>query len=181
MVQNRISIYNETNAPGCRVFCDAHAASGTVLDLCAQMAVTGRVRLLDFGNRCDMYYVARRLRYLTRDPVSAMENICLRRAFTCYQALSLAASLGRGGTEPVFVLDLCAPFLDENVPAREAERVLRRTAAELESVSKTLPVFVGIKPISNSASSRQHLPDILLPLLRPAEKGENLWAEPFRL
>lgn len=180
MERNIISNYSKVEGPGCRVFYDVHAASGAMLELCAQTAAREEVRVLDFGNRCDMYYAARCLRYLTRDPVSAMNNIHLQRAFTCYQALTLADSL-RNETRPVFVLDLCAPFLDENIPLRESERVFQRIVGQLAAAALRIPVFVGIKPIPQSLPVGHFLAEGLRPLsFQPPEK-EQIWAEPFNL
>ena len=121
---NDISNYNETFEPGCRVIYGPHAASGYLLGICAEIAVQRPLRLLDFGNRCDMYFTARQLRLLTLDPVRAMRNIRLQRAFTCYQALALLRQLEEPEPDmPVIILDLLAPFLDENIQPREIDRL----------------------------------------------------------
>ena len=108
--------YTTVFEPGCRILYGPHAAAGYLLSLASEAAVERPVHVLDFGNRCDMYFTARQLRLLTLDPVRAMRNIRLQRAFTCYQALALLREIETMEPEmPVFILDLLAPFLDENI------------------------------------------------------------------
>ena len=106
------------------------------------------VLLLDFGNRCDMYYVARQLRYLIRDPAAAMQNIRLQRAFTCYQALALLRQLETLEPEmPLFILDLLAPFLDENIRTNEVFRLFGEAVELLRCAMQTRLLLIGVKPV----------------------------------
>ena len=147
-LSNDISNYSTFYEPGCKVIYGPHAASAYLLCICAEIAVKHPLRILDFGNRCDMYFTARQLRQLTRDPVDAMKNIRLQRAFTCYQALSLLNQLDESdaGT-PVIILDLLAPFLDENIQPREIDRLFGRSIEQIRTAMQTHTILIGVKPI----------------------------------
>ncbi len=140
--------YTTVFEPGCKILYGSHAAAGYLLSLAAEAAVEWPVHLLDFGNRCDMYYAARQLRYLTRDPVRAMQNIRLQRAFTCYQALALLRQIETLEPEmPVFILDLLAPFLDENIKKNEIFRLFGEAVELLRCAMRSRPLLIGVKPV----------------------------------
>lgn len=144
-------------APGFHVFCGEHAAGGLLLKLCARFAVEGPVNVLDFGNRCDMYFTARELRVLTRDPVAAMQNIHLRRAFTCYQALTLLEKRDVVPGTPLLILDLLPLFLDDNIQQKEAERLFYSSLYHISKLSQDNAIFIGVKPLPRIASARSGL------------------------
>lgn len=144
---NYISNYNTVFKSGCQVICGPHAVSGHLLKICAEISVRNPVRILDFGNRCDMYFTARQLRCLTRDPAAAMQNIRLQRAFTCYQALSLLQQLDRSETDiPVIILDMLSPFLDENIQTNEINRLFREVLRQIRSSAQNRMLLIGVKP-----------------------------------
>lgn len=140
--------YTTVFEPGCRILYGQHAAAGYLLSLASETAVERPVHLLDFGNRCDMYYAARKLRYLTRDPAAAMQNIRLQRAFTCYQALALLREIEKMEPGlPVFILDLLAPFLDENIKTGEIFRLFGEAVEQLRYALQIRPLLIGVKPV----------------------------------
>ena len=180
---NDISNYNETFEPGCRVIYGPHAASGYLLGICAEIAVQRPLRLLDFGNRCDMYFTARQLRLLTNDPVRAMRNIRLQRAFTCYQALALLRQLEEPEPDmPVIILDLLAPFLDENIQPREIDRLFGASVEQIRGAMQIRPLLIGVKPVPQRlARTRMGLLKWLtneFGLLRLSESGHAELPEP---
>lgn len=158
-LSNGFSNYSTLSENGCQVFCGAHAASAHLLSICAKTAAEQPLRLLDFGNRCDMYFAARQLRTLTRDPAAAMKNIRLQRAFTCYQAQSLLRQLDPFETDmPVFILDMLAPFLDENIKTTEIARLFRDACDRIRVIQKTRRILIGVKPLpKRSAPERMFL------------------------
>ena len=179
---NYISNYTTIFESGCKVICGPHAASGYLLNVCAEIAVQRPLRLLDFGNRCDMYYAARQLRMLTRDPVNAMRNIRLQRAFTCYQALSLLRQLEEPEPDmPVILLDLLAPFLDENIQPREIDRLFKASVEQIQSAAQTRLLLIGVKPIPQIIPQRMGLMRWLendFGVLQLSEGGSVLMPEP---
>jgi hypothetical protein len=67
-----------------------HAAAEAMLALTAHLARRGPLRVLDGGNRFNVYRVARFLRPQSGADLSgALERIQVARAFTCYQMLGL--------------------------------------------------------------------------------------------
>ena len=145
---NHLSKYTTVFETGCKILYGPHAAAGYLLSITAEIAVRQPMHLLDFGNRCDMYYIARQLRYLTRDPAAALQNIRLQRAFTCYQALALLRQIsGMEAGLPVVILDLLSPFLDENIKTAEIFRIYAEVTELLRDAMQVRPVLVGVKPV----------------------------------
>lgn len=149
MIKNYlINKYITVFEPGCRILYGFHAAAGYLLNFAAEIAVQQPVHLLDFGNRCDMYYVVRQLRYLTRDPAAALQNIRLQRAFTCYQALALLRQIDQMETGlPVIILDMLAPFLDENIKTDEIFRLYQESVDHLRCAMRMRLLLIGVKPV----------------------------------
>lgn len=140
--------YNTVFESGCNIIYGIHAASGYLLRAAAEIAVKQPLHLLDFGNRCDMYFAARQLRCLTRDPAAALKNIRLQRAFTCYQALSLLRETEKLEPGlPVIILDLLAPFLDENIKTKEIFRLFGESVEQLRSSLRKHMLLIGVKPV----------------------------------
>jgi len=85
-----------------------------------------RVYWIDVGNRFDAYGLSRTTRDLGLDPRKALAGVQLARPFNVYQLetmmrTKLPASW-RG--EPIILSDPLAPFLDEDLPIEEMERLL---------------------------------------------------------
>lgn len=146
-------IQEARSIPGCSVFYGAHAASEFLLGVSARFALSVPVTLLDFGNRCDMYFTARELRGLTRDPAAAMKRIRLRRAFTCYQAVNLLETQ-RGELHPLVILDLLTPFLDENIQQQEAVRLFYKALQDIHEIGEKRRILIGIRSIPVQAANR---------------------------
>ena len=149
-MDNDISLFKNSTGfnSGCRVFYGLHAASAYLLNAAAFISAEQPLRLLDFGNRCDMNFTARQLRYLTSDPAAAMMNIRLQRAFTCYQAAALLRELQAAETGmPVIILDLLAPFLDENIKTAEVFRLYSESIALLKKLMPDHMILIGVKPV----------------------------------
>ena len=165
---------------GCKILYSSHAAAGYLLRICAEIAVRQPLHVLDFGNRCDMYYTARQLRYLTCDPAAAMQNIRLQRAFTCYQAVTLLRQIsGMEAGLPVIILDLLSPFLDENIKTAEVYRLFDESVELLRCAMQNRSLLIGVKPVPvNLAPDRVGMVDCLarsfgLIAIRPAALKEG--------
>ena len=111
-----------------------YAARTAMLDLAAQLAAHGPLRVLDGGNQFNVYPVARSIRRHTPDLNAALQRIFLSRAFTCYQ---MAVMLNETAAAPVptLALDLLATFYDENVTLIESQRLLRGCLDQLHRMS----------------------------------------------
>jgi len=134
-------------AGGLLLIFGAHGGAPLMLDLAARLSVCGPVRLVDCGNRSNMYRVARTLRALTADPVTVLRQIQLSRAFTCYQVVTLLEKIASGKGTPVLVLDLLATFMDESVQASESGHLFERALQCLLAVSAHSPVVVSARPL----------------------------------
>lgn len=156
-----------------------HAGGALMLELVARLACRGPLRLLEGGNRFDVYRcnqaVARALEELQaeaslRDRVAEgsaaeltlrqiMERIQLARAFTCYQLVSLLKQTPALPT-PTLVLDMLTTFYDENVSADESLRLLGICLGELHRLNRSAPVAVSVRP--GPPGSRPELLETLL-------------------
>ena len=66
----------------------------------------------DGGNRFSAYQVAGMIRRKTVHVESAARRLFIRRAFTCYQMVSLLEDTPAIPTQPYLILDLLATFYD---------------------------------------------------------------------
>lgn len=153
-----------------------HALADKMLELTAALCLRQTVTVLDCGNRSNMYAVARHIRPFSSDPVAAMNNIRLSRAFTGYQSLAMFESVAAAPpSEAVLVLDLLPTFLDEDLELKDAQRLFERSLDCLDALSKHVPVVISAKPIPPIAHERE----ILLDALR--ERADFYWEEPLPL
>jgi hypothetical protein len=140
-----------------------HAGGAIMWDLIARLACRGALRLLDGGNRFDVYRcnlaVGHALGGQTADLPPVLERIRLARAFTCYQ---LVALLKETPTQPVptLVLDLLSTFYDENVSTAESLRLLQICLTHLERLNRLAPVAISVRP--GPPESRPELLNVLL-------------------
>ncbi len=148
-----------------------HAGAEKLLDLTARLALSGKVFLLDCGNRSNMYRVARSLRPLTRDPVTALKNIRLSRAFTCYQVFALLGKVQLTAGVPVLIMDFLSTFLDESVQIDESVFLFKKTLERVRYLSRFAPVVVSAKPLLSISAERAGL----LALLR--DQAAQYWEE----
>jgi hypothetical protein len=107
----------------------------------ARLALRGTLRVLDGGNRFDAHGIARALRLHTHHLKAALERIQVRRAFTCYQVITLLADTPLS-TTPTLVLDMLTTFYDENVSLPERQRLLEICLGELVRLRQRAVVLV---------------------------------------
>lgn len=118
-----------------------------MLALAARLALRGPLMLFDCGNRANPLPLARELRRLTPDPVRALRNIQVARAFTCYQTLALLEGVRSLSEHPPLILfDVLASFYDESVPYAESLRLLRQSLAYLTEISQSCAVLISSRP-----------------------------------
>ena len=137
-----------------------HAGMPLMVETAARLALNGSVRVLDGGNRFNVYPVAQAVRRLTPRLEETLSHMSLSRAFTCYQMLTLLEETAAQPV-PTLVLDLLSTFLDENVTMEESQRLLRLGIAHLERLSRAAPVVVSVKPLLALSARRGPLLDLL--------------------
>ncbi len=116
-----------------------------MLELAARLALSGELRVLDGGNRFNVYPVARTIRRYSPELTAALARIRLARAFTCYQAAAMLAEMP-AEPRPLLVIDLLATFYDESVNLNESRRLLAGCIPHLQRLSRCAPVVVSAKP-----------------------------------
>lgn len=135
-----------------------HAANTLMLELAARLANKGPLRVLDGGNRFNVYPVAKALRRLTPKLDNALQRITLSRAFTCFQLQALLQETPANGS-PALVLDFLATFYDESVNLAECRRLLATCLPHLRRLARPAPLVVSVKPPPPIAAARQVLLD----------------------
>jgi len=137
------------------------AASQTMLEFAAHLALRGAVKVLDGGNRFNAYTVARVLRSLdAKDLMQALARIEVARAFTCYQMTAMLES-AIPQKIPTLVIDLLDTFYDESAALDERIRLARRSAAQLQRLSRQAPVVVSLRPPPPSQNDPTGLQEII--------------------
>lgn len=130
-----------------------HSVTGQMLELGAQLACRGPLRVIDGGNRFNAYAFNRAAaRCLSGTDASAgqtnlaavLRRTRLARAFTCYQVVTLLEETPVLGV-PTLVLDLLATFYDENVSLAESMRLLQICLRQLQRLSAQAPVAVSTR------------------------------------
>jgi len=132
-----------------------------------RLGLTGKVRVIDGGNRFDPYRIARLVRRETGELTAILGGITVARAFTCYQVLALL-EVQAVLAVPLLVLDLLSTFADENVRYIERSRLLDGCIVQLQRLAGAAPVLVTTQAwaISTTVSD---FPD------RLAAVAERIW------
>jgi len=115
-----------------------HGGTPELLVAAARLAERGPVTILDGGNRCNAYTLAR----AARGRADVLMRIHISRAFTCYQMAALLEETP-GGSSPIILLDMLATFYDENVPAIERRRLLNGCLGEIRRLGGRAIVVVS--------------------------------------
>lgn len=137
-----------------------HAAAALMLELAARLAQSGPLRVLDGGNRFNVYPVARAIRRRTHQMEAVLARIRLARAFTCYQLAAMLAEVPSDGT-PTLVVDFLATFYDENASLSEALRLLKTCLPHLQRLCQHAPLVISAKPPAPICPERMVLLDAL--------------------
>lgn len=127
------------------VITTSHETREQITVLTAELALRGAVTILDGGNRLAAYQTIRMLRKRTHKIEEAANRIFVRRAFTCYQMLTLLEN-SPPLQQPYIVQDIFATFYDENVELKEVDRLLDRCLVQLDRLRLTGPVVITMKP-----------------------------------
>ena len=114
--------------------------------LIAELALRGPVTVLDAGNRFEAYRIAQQVRRKSLNVNNIAQHISVRRAFTCYQTVSLLEET-HALPQPYVILDLLATFQDDQVTVPESRRLLKICLREIERVRCTAPVAISLSPM----------------------------------
>ncbi|GAP14328.1 hypothetical protein LARV_02095 [Longilinea arvoryzae] len=138
------------------------AATQRLLDLAARLALRGPLLLLDCGNSANPLPLVRELRRLTIDPVRALGNIQLARAFTCYQVKALLEQVAFfPAQQPLLIFDLLATFYDESVSDAEGRRLLEQSLHCIRHVRRSAPVLISVRQPPADFPEREAFVDLL--------------------
>lgn len=124
-------------------------ARPSLLVLSAELALQGRVYILDGGNSFNPQLVTRVIRRTTPHTGAILNRIQVARAFTCFQMAALVRQARQAHNQkpaPTLVLDLLSTFQDENVKLKERVRVLRDCLLDLQAIKRQWGVVVSARP-----------------------------------
>jgi len=102
---------------------------------------------VDGGNSFNPYFVAEIARGYGLDPRTALENICVSRAFTAYQLSSLILEelerfLNKKKAKLLVVSDITSLFFDRDIPKTEAKDLFMKVCSKLSEIAERKPVIV---------------------------------------
>lgn len=103
--------------------------------------LASNVVFIDGGNTFRLYKTARLAQLHGLDPRKVLEHIFISRAFTAYQLTTLImekleATIKKYNTKIVVISDIASLFLDEDIPAEEAQKVYSQILNYLSSFAK---------------------------------------------
>jgi len=110
--------------------------------LAGRVALAGRTVLyVDGANAFDPYILSRLAKEAGQPPQAVMQRLYLTRAFTCHQLETLIVerlpgAIARYRPGLVVISGWSHLFHDENVPAREAFRLLQSTARQIRALAE---------------------------------------------
>ncbi len=166
------------------------AGPGYVLDLGTTLAgravLSGRTVLyVDGANAFDPYILSRLAREAGKSPRAVMQRLRLSRAFTCHQLETLLVERLPGAIAHfhpglVVISGWSHLFHDENVPTREALRLLQGSAHRMHALAETGQPILATHPEEPATPRLRPLEEILAHaadiLLRLREDGGRLLA-----
>jgi hypothetical protein len=115
-----------------------------LLKAAAFLALQTPVRVLDCGNRFDVYQIARLVRRQTPLVSQTLDRISVARAFTCYQVVTLLEQTAVT-PEPKIIINLLSTFYDENVSLTEAHRLLALVIGRLKEMRRLAPILISLQ------------------------------------
>ncbi|GIV66991.1 MAG: hypothetical protein KatS3mg047_1384 [Bellilinea sp.] len=128
----------------CVLVCSRERVGDAATRLLAELALRGKVLVIDGGNCFQAYPLARALRERTTSLDLLSQRVLIRRAFTAYQMLALLESTPLAAL-PVVILDLLVTFYDETLPAGQARWLVQRCLQEIERLKGAAPVFLLLR------------------------------------
>lgn len=143
--------------------------SDAATSLLAELALRGKVLVIDGGNCLQVYPLARALRERTTHLDLLSRWLLIRRAFTAYQMLTLLESTP-AFSSPLVILDLLAAFYDETLAIGSARWLIQRCLQEITRLQNHAPVFILL--ISSPTSQRRFLQEMM------CHKADTLFVEP---
>jgi hypothetical protein len=120
--------------------------------LAARVSLSGRMVLyVDGANAFDPYILSGLAKEAGQPPKAVMQRLLLTRAFTCHQLETLMVerlppAITRYRPSLVVISGWSHLFHDENVPAREAFRLLQNTARRMRSLAEAGQPILATHP-----------------------------------
>jgi hypothetical protein len=135
--------------------------------LAGRVVLGGRTVLyVDGANAFDPYILSALAREVGQPPKAVMQRLYLTRAFTCHQLETLLverlpSAIARYRPGLVVISGWSHLFHDENVPAREAFRLLQNTARRIRSLAEAGQPILATHPEEPVTPRLQPLREIL--------------------
>ena len=136
--------------------------------LASQVVLTGRTVLyVDGANAFDPYILSALAREAGQPPKAVMQRLRLSRAFTCHQLETLIAerlpsAIAQYRPALVVLSGWSHLFHDENVPTREAFRLLQNTARRIRSLAESGQPILATHPEEPATPRLRSLGEVLV-------------------
>lgn len=127
------------------VILSQHGAKEHIPTIITELALRGPITVLDAGNRFQAYRITQLIRLQSLQVDSIAKRINVRRAFTCYQTISLLEETP-AQPHPHLILDLLASFYDDQISIPKCRRLLDICLREIQRLSLQAPVIVNLSP-----------------------------------
>jgi len=147
-----------------------------MLELANRLAQHGPLRVIDGGNRLDVYSLARRARRYSADLNGVLDRIRVARAFSCRQMVALLDATP--GKVPVLVFDLLVTFYDQDETLGERRRLLGQCLTRLQRLSLSGAVVVGAAPSPNQDDELVEMLALATGRIWHFEQGESAEMQP---
>ncbi len=128
----------------CVLVCAPQRVGESATRLLAELALRGRVLVIDGGNCLQAYPLARALRERSSRLDLLSQQVLIRRAFTAYQMLALLESAPPAAF-PLVMLDPLVTFYDETLAVGQARWLVQRCLREVERLKKVAPLFILLR------------------------------------
>lgn len=121
--------------------------------------LSSNVVFIDGGNTFRLYKTARIAQMHGLDPRKVLERIFISRAFTAYQLTSiimekLEETVKKYNSKIVVISDIAGFFLDEDIPAEEAQKVYSQILNYLASFAKKHQIILITTYLPHNISKR---------------------------
>jgi len=112
-----------------------------IVELITASALSGPLYIVAGSEWIPSYSVAHSIRRSTVELERILNNVCLARAFTCYQLLDLLAAVKADGTS-ILALDFLHTFFSPDIPLSVRHRTLRECCHHLRRLARSQSVTI---------------------------------------
>ncbi|MCL2135463.1 MAG: hypothetical protein FWH37_07940 [Candidatus Bathyarchaeota archaeon] len=124
-----------------------------------QGGLASNVNFIDAGNTFRQHKITQTAQQHGLDPRKTLKNIHITQTYTAYQLTSLITekleeTIKKFNTKIIIISDIAKPFLDENIPEEEAQKVYSQILNYLSSFAKKHQIILITTYITQNNTQR---------------------------